>query len=306
MFSNAIKANMPQEFQKIGLIGRKKIKKHEPFLNHLREYLEKQGCELMWDDHLDEYYGEEGKHGRAYILKHADIVITLGGDGTVLKLVRDLPKRKNLYVFGINLGTVGFFTEVKKSGKVFELLDEIFDGRYHVDERLVLRVTQYRKKEKVSTHLALNEATINQGNFARLISMSASIDQRQMIKFKADGVILASPTGSTGHSLSAGGPILHPRIDAFVFTPICPRELSVRPIVIPSNRQVTITIETDRKFKDNAIGLTIDGQIVLPLEYGDQVKVRKSSRKLRFIRKQGGGQKYYRLLRDKLRWGKVV
>lgn len=295
---------MPQEFQTIGLIGRKKIGQHKAFLLKVKDYLEKKGCHLLWDDHLEEFYGKEHMHGHSYILKHANMVITLGGDGTVLKLVRDLPKRKDLAIFGVNLGTVGFFTEVKKSDRVFEILDEFFEGKYHMDERLVLRVTQYRNREKLSTHLALNEAVINQGNFARLISMSATIDQRQMIKFKADGVIIASPTGSTGHSLSAGGPILHPRIDGIVFSPICPSELSVRPIVIPSHRQLTVTVETDRKFKDNKIGLTIDGQIVLPLEYGDQVKIRKSSRKLRFIRKQGGGQRYYRLLRDKLSWGK--
>jgi NAD+ kinase len=295
---------MAKKFQTIGLIGRKNIKKHAPFLNHLKEYLEKKKCKLIWDDHITPYLGDKNEHGGSYILKRADMVITLGGDGTILKLVRDLPKRKDLLVFGVNLGTVGFLTEVKKSEKVFELLDEFFKGKYHVDERLVLRVTQYRNHEKLSTHLALNEAVINQGNFARLIGLNASIDQRKMIHFKADGVIIASPTGSTGHSLSAGGPILHPRIDAFVFSPICPSELSVRPIVIPSNRQITVMIDTDRKFKDNKIGLTIDGQIVLPLEYGDQIKIRKSSRKLRFIRKQGGGQKYYRLLRDKLSWGK--
>ncbi|MFT7183992.1 MAG: NAD+ kinase [Oceanicoccus sp.] len=295
---------MAQEFQTIGLIGRKKIKKHEPFLNHLMEYLKKKNRNVIWDDHLVDYYGKEHERGPAYILNHAHLVITLGGDGTILKLVRDLPKRKKLYVFGVNLGNVGFLTEVKQSEKVFEMLDEFFQGKYHIDERLVLRVTQYRNAEKLSTHLALNEAVINQGNFARLIGLNASIDQRKMISFKADGVILASPTGSTGHSLSAGGPILHPRVDAFVFAPICPSELSVRPIVIPSDRQITITVDTDRKFKDNKIGLTIDGQIVLPLEYGDKIKVRKSSRKLRFIRKQGSGQKYYRLLRDKLSWGR--
>lgn len=295
---------MSQEFQTIGLIGRKDLQTHAPFLKHLMQFLQSKNRRVLWDEHLEDFYGREGKHSRAYLLKHSNMVITLGGDGTILKLVRDLPKRKDLYVFGVNLGTVGFLTEVQKSEKVFEHLEEFFDGRYHVDERLVLRVTQYRNREKLSTHLALNEAVINQGSFARLIGLSAEIDQRNMIKFKADGVIVASPTGSTGHSLSAGGPIIHPRIDALVFTPICPSELSVRPIVIPSHRQLTITVETDRRYTDNKIGLTIDGQIVLPLEYGDQVKVRKSSRKLRFLRKQGGGQKYYKLLKDKLSWGK--
>ncbi len=295
---------MPQDFQTIGLIGRKKLTKHKAFLKKLFAFLKGKERNIIWDDNLEEYFGVRGKSYRGDILKRADMIITLGGDGTILRLIRDLPKRKNLFFFGVNLGNVGFLTEVKKSERVFELLEEFFSGKYHIDERLILRVTQYRDREKLSTHLALNEAVINQGNFARVITMSAKIDKRKMIQFKGDGVILASPTGSTGHSLSAGGPIIHPRLDALVFTPICPTELSIRPIAIPSNRQVTITIETDRKFADNKIGLTIDGQIVLPLEYGDQVKVRRSSRKIRFLRKQGGGQRYYRLLRDKLSWGR--
>ncbi len=289
----------------IGLLGRTRMKQHAAFLKELKKYLEKKKkCTVIWDDHLSCVYGDKNVHKRAYILKKADIAITLGGDGTVLKTVRDFPKRKNLYLFGINLGNVGFHTEVKKSKKVFEVLNEIFSGKYHIDERLILRVTIYRKGKKMATHTALNDAAINQGNFARLISLRAEINQRKMIRFKADGLIIASPTGSTGHSLSAGGPIVHPQVDALIFTPICPSDLTVRPVVIPCNRQITITIDTERRFDDNKIGLTIDGQIVIPVEYGDQIKIRKSSRKLRFIRQSSSTGKYYRVLRDKLNWGR--
>ncbi len=190
--------------------------------------------------------------------------------------------------------------------KTFEFLDEFFNGTYYIDERMLLRVTLYRAGQKIATHLALNEAVVNQGNFARLISLRAETDQRKMISFKADGVIVASPTGSTGHSLSAGGPIVHPTIDAIIFTPICPSELSVRPIVIPSSRQLKIVIETERRYQDNTIGLTIDGQIVIPVQYGDEVKIRRSTRKLRFIRKPVGGGSYYKILREKLSWGKKI
>lgn len=300
-----MKAKKPEKFQIIGLVGRTKMEQHKPFLMKLKQYLEKSNRKIMWDTHLTGIYGEKNEYKQAQILRHSDMVITLGGDGTVLKIMRDLPKRKNLHIFSINLGNLGFHTEAEKSDKVFAILGEFFKGKYHTDERLVLRVTLYRKGKKIATHLALNDAAINQGNFARLISLRAEIDQRKMIKFKADGVLMATPTGSTGHSLSAGGPIVHPRVDALIFTPICPVDLSVRPIVIPSNRQITITIDTERRFKDNQIGLTIDGQIVLPLEYGDQIKIRRSSRKLRFIRKTEASGNYYRLLRDKLSWGKT-
>lgn len=303
-----MKAKKTSQFQTIGLIGRSNMQDDTPFLKQLKEYFEKRkDLVLMWDSHLSEVLGKKNEKTRPTILKHAHLVLSLGGDGTLLKLVRDLPLRKNLYILGVNLGTLGFNTEVFDRHKVFPLLDEILAGQFHTDERLLLRATLYRKGQKIATHLALNEAVINQGNFARLIGLYCEIDQRKMIEFKADGIIVASPTGSTGHSLSAGGPIIHPRIDGFVFTPICPSELTVRPIVIPSNRQITIRIDTDRRYADNKIGLTIDGQVMIPVEYGDVIKVRASHRKLRLIRaaiKASGGGNYYKLLRDKLSWGK--
>lgn len=300
-----MKAKNPEKFQLIGLVGRTRMKEHAPFLKQLMRYLKKQKCDVMWDPYLSSVYGEKHEHSRGHILKSADLVITLGGDGTVLKAVRDLPKRKNLYFLGINLGNVGFHTEVRKSKKTFDLMDDFFSGNYFIDERLLLRVTLYRKGKKIATHLALNDAAVNQGNFARLISLRAEVNQRKMIHFKADGVLVASPTGSTGHSLSAGGPIIHPQVDALIFTPICPSDLTVRPVVMPSNRQVKITIDTERRFEDNKIGLTIDGQIVIPVEYGDEIKVRKSSRRLRFIRKSSSTGSYYKTLREKIGWGSL-
>ena len=297
-----MKAKSTQNFQVIGLIGRTRLTEESKYLKKLRNFLEERGKTLLWDEHIASIYGEDKGHGRAYILKNADMVITLGGDGTILKTVRDLPKRKELYIFGVNLGNVGFLTEAKEKEKAFDLLEEFFDGKYHLDERLVMRVTLYREGEKLSTHLALNDMVINQGNFARLITLRAEIDQRKMIEFKADGLIISTPTGSTGHSLSAGGPIVHPSIEGMIFTPICPSELTIRPVVVPSNRQINISVQTERRYRDNHIGLTIDGQIVIPVLYGDEIKVRRSSRKLRFIRKSTPGG-YYKLLRDKLNWG---
>ncbi len=302
-----MKAKSIQKFQRIALIGRSKMEEDRDFLKTLKVYLDSKKVTVMWDECVAKVLGKKNEHTRTHLLKEADIVLSLGGDGTLLKIIRDLPLRRNLYVLGVNLGTLGFNTEVQDPDRVFDLLDEFFRGEYHIDERLLLRATLYRNGQKIATHLALNEAVVNQGNFARLISLYAEIDQRKMIEFKADGVIVATPTGSTGHSLSAGGPIIHPRIDGFVFTPICPSDLTVRPIVIPSNRQITIRIDTERRYVDNQIGLTIDGQVMIPVEYGDVVKIRASHRKLRLIRahvKASGGGNYYKLLREKLSWGK--
>lgn len=298
-----MKADKTTNFQTIALFGRTKLDEHKAFIDKLHTNLLKRKKTIIWDEHMSPYLGNRNEHERASLLKQADLVITLGGDGTILKLVRDMPKRNNLYILGVNLGNVGFNTEVKNKEKTFSYLDEIFTGNFSVDERLLLRVTLYRGGKKIETHLALNEAVINQGNFARLISLRAEIDQRKMLDFKADGVIVATPTGSTGHSLSAGGPIVHPRVDGIIFTPICPSLLSVRPIVIPSNRQLTIHVDTERRFVDNTIGLTIDGQIVTPIQYGDIIKIRRSSRKMRLIRSSQITGNYYKLLREKLSWG---
>lgn len=302
-----MKAKSPQKFQRIGLVGRSKMEEDEAFVKALKKYLDGKNVNTVWDSHVAKILGTKGEQDCTQMFKDVDLILSLGGDGTLLKVVRELPLRRNLYVLGVNLGTLGFNTEVQDPSRVYDLLDECFAGQYHIDERLVLRATLYRKGQKIATHLALNEAVINQGNFARLISLYAEIDQRKMIEFKADGVIVATPTGSTGHSLSAGGPIIHPRIDGFVFTPICPADLTVRPIIVPSNRQITIRIDTDRRYADNQIGLTIDGQISIPVEYGDIVKLRASHRKLRLLRahvKASGGGNYYKLLREKLSWGK--
>lgn len=302
-----MKSKKPQKFQIIGLIGRSKISEDAAFVKKLKAYFDKKNCTVIWDSYCASVLGKTGEHTPANLLRKANLVLSLGGDGTLLKIVRELPLRRDLYILGINLGTLGFNIEIHNTDKAFHLLDEAFKGNYHIDERLLLRATLYRKGKKIATHLALNEAVINQGNFARLISLYAEINQRKMIEFKADGVIVATPTGSTGHSLSAGGPIIHPRIDGFVFTPICPAELTVRPIIIPSNRQITVRVDTDRRYADNKIGLTIDGQIMIPVEYGDVIKVRASHRKLRLLRasaKTSGGGNYYKLLREKLSWGR--
>jgi len=151
------------------------------------------------------------------------------------------------------------------------------------------------------TSLALNDAVINQGAFARLIRMDIDINNRKVTSVQADGLIIATPSGSTAHSLSAGGPIVHPKVDGIVITPICPSSLSMRSIVLPASRQITITVETQRKDQQESfIGLTLDGQDMIGLQYGDKIKIRRSKRGFYLARI---GNRYYKMLRNKLGWG---
>ncbi|MBI5753958.1 NAD(+)/NADH kinase [Candidatus Peregrinibacteria bacterium] len=272
-------------------------------LKKLVSYLKSHNQEIFFDTNAAPFFKSQtarnGPIKKSEILKNVDMAITLGGDGTILKTARSISQHKVL-MFPVNLGNVGFLTETNPN-KLFATLDLVFDDKYVVDKRSLLRATLYRKGKKICTYLALNDAVINQGAFARLITIDLEVNGRRVVKFKADGVIISTPTGSTAHSLSAGGPIVHPGIEGLIITPICPSSLSMRSIVVPGTRQITITIETERRAEDiSTIGLTIDGQDPCMLKYGDEVKVRRSRRYLYIIRTKN---RYYKILRQKLNWG---
>lgn len=289
---------------KVGIITKRnllEIPKNLLLLKQLTKYLKAQKVELFYDNNSYKIFPKAKGYKKEEILKTVDMAITLGGDGTILKTARSISKHKVL-LFPVNLGNLGFLTETHPE-KLFETLDLVFEDKYVVDRRSLLRVTLYRKSKKICTYLALNDAVINQGSFARLITIDLEINGRRVVKFKADGVIVSTPTGSTAHSLSAGGPIVHPAIEGLIVTPICPSSLSMRSIVVPDTRQLTVMIETQRRTEDvSTIGLTLDGQDPCMLKFGDQVKIRRSKRYIYIIRTKN---RYYKMLRQKLNWGDV-
>lgn len=288
-------------FKKVGIITKRNIRPRIGLVKKVKKYLEKQGCEVFLDANSAPLILNEPGYKKKEMLEIVDMVVAMGGDGTLLKTARRMSKRK-ICILPVNLGTLGFLTETPPD-KIFEHLDRIFvKGRFVIDERMLLRVTIYRSGEKIESFLALNEAAITQGSFARVIEMDVEVNQRKLTHLKADGLIVSTPTGSTGHSLSAGGPIVHPKMESFVLTPVCPVALSHRPIVMPSDRQIKITVLSEKKDNTSRVGLTLDGQVVFPLLNGDEIKIRASSRKFRMIRMTG--QNYYKILKSKLGWGK--
>lgn len=287
----------PKKIKNVALIGKYNLTKHAALIGEIYNYLAKKKVEIQCDENIAPILGEKAI-AKTHMLKKADLAVVLGGDGTLLKTARSLSK-KVVLCYGINLGNLGFLSE-SQPDKTIAGLKRIFAGKFVEDKRSMLRVTVYRKGKKIRTELALNDAVINQGNKARLIQLRVEMNQRLVNRFKADGLIIATPTGSTGHSLSAGGPIVHPKLNAFVITPICPVSLSNRPITMPSDRQLKITVETIRETNEH-VSLTIDGQTTFSLEYGDEVKIRKSSRQFYIIRMTG--ENYYKALRAKLGWG---
>ncbi len=293
-----------KNIEKIGIIAKRNLfetPKNLKLLKTLVEYLKKHHKEIIFDNNASPIFKGTTGYKKEDILKKVDMAITLGGDGTMLKTARRV-SRKKVLILGVNMGTLGFLTECHPD-KIFECLDKIFTHQYTVDRRSLLRVTLYRDNKKISTFLALNDAVVNQGSFARLITMELEVNGRKLVKFKADGMIVATPTGSTAHSLSAGGPIVHPGIEGLIVTPICPSSLSMRSIVVPDSRQLTVTIETQRRDEDiSIIGLTIDGQDLCMLKYGDKIRIRRSKRYVYMIRTRN---RYYKMLRSKLNWGEA-
>ncbi|MBD3360933.1 NAD(+) kinase [Candidatus Peregrinibacteria bacterium] len=289
-----------KKIEKVGIITKRYNEHYKQHILKLDKYLKGKNKEVYYDNNCYKYF-KGGKGYKKYdLLNKVDLAVVLGGDGTLLKTARRTV-RKITYILGVNLGRVGFLTECTPE-KMYKILDKIFNDNYFVDKRSLLRITIYRNNKKLNTYLALNDAVINQGAFARLIRMNLEINNRKVVSFKADGMIAATPTGSTAHSLSAGGPIVHPSVESLTITPICPSSLSMRPIVLPDNRQLTVSIATQRRDETAIIGLTLDGQDMLELKYDDKIKIRRSKRYLYLVRTSN---KYYRMLRGKLHWGEI-
>jgi len=294
-----LEPKLNKQLHKIGIVTKRDNSHYKKLIVELAEYLQKKHKDLYFDNNSFKYIkGAKGGYSKEELLNKTDLVIALGGDGTLLKTARNTQRKKTL-VLGVNLGTVGFLSEASPDN-LYETLDKIFAGQYTIDKRALLRVTVYRNNKKIETFLALNDAVINQGAFARLIRLELEINSRKLVSFSADGVIVSTPTGSTAHSLSAGGPIVHPSIQGITITPICPRSLSMRPIIVPDSRQLTLIVETHRRDEGATIGLTLDGQEMIKLEYGDKITCRRSRRYLHLARTRN---RYYKQLRDKLRWG---
>jgi NAD+ kinase len=223
--------------------------------------------------------------------KVSNLLITFGGDGTLLSVARHAPG--DVPILGVNMGTLGFLTEVRVE-EFPETLEHVLAGDFQAEERMTFDVSVGDRSYRV-----LNDATINKSAVARIVEMRVSVSGAFVSNFRADGLIVATPTGSTAYNLSAGGPIIHPAMSAIVITPICPHMLTNRPIVLPDDLEVEIRIATENQ----EIFLTLDGQEGLPLTADDTVRVRKSATSVKLVRT--GEKSYFDVLRAKLKWGEA-
>ncbi|MCD6505270.1 NAD(+)/NADH kinase [Candidatus Poribacteria bacterium] len=227
------------------------------------------------------------------IALESEALIALGGDGTILNLVR-LPGFDKVPILAVNLGGLGFMTEIKRN-EIEEALEDLMAGRFSLDERMLLKVEVLEDDEIVLSSLALNEVVVK--GFVRMIHLDAFIDGEHLATYPADGLIIATPSGSTAYSLSAGGPILHPNLDAILLCPICPHALTIRPFVAKSDSIVTVRFP----LRDGSALVIIDGRETHKFGPHSSVRVRKSDKRLKLIRSARRG--YCEVLRSKLKWG---
>ncbi len=226
----------------------------------------------------------------------ADLIVVLGGDGTMISAARLTGKRETL-VLGVNYGSLGYLTEFRIE-ELYEALESILDGNYKVDQRVMLDAEQWRGGEKLNTGRVLNDVVINKAALARIIEIDVELNELHVNSFRADGLIVSTPTGSTAYNLSAGGPIVYPSMNAVVLTPICPFSLTNRPIVIPDKSEISLKLLNNNE----GVVLTLDGQIGFPMNSKDIVRIRKSETTFNLV--QPTNRNYFDVLRNKLKWGR--
>lgn len=232
---------------------------------------------------------------RAALPGQVDLIVVLGGDGTLLSVVR-VVRGRDIPILGVNLGGLGFLTATTLEA-LYPTLEAVLRGEYTAEERMVLGATLTRAGEPVADYQALNEVVIAKGALGRLIDLEVSVDGQMVTAYRADGLIIATPTGSTAYNLSAGGPILFPTMDAVVLTPICSHALTNRPIVLPATVRLEVTLLTDTP----DVALSLDGQPGLAVTPKDVVQVRRADSRIRLIRDPQ--KTYFQVLRTKLKWG---
>jgi NAD+ kinase len=266
----------------------------------LSEWLKDRGIDLIAEPHTtNEHVGdnceidvvEAGK-----LASKSDLIVVLGGDGTMIATARLASDHEPL-VLGINYGSLGYLTDFRIE-EMFPALEAIFAGEYEVDRRVMLNAEHWRGDTMLAKGRVLNDVVINKAALARIIEIEVDLNGQFVNSFRADGLIVATPTGSTAYNLSAGGPIVYPSMNAVVLTPICPFTLTNRPIVVPDTAAIELILQNENE----GVVLTLDGQIGYPMEAKDRVVIRKSRTAFNLV--QPPNRNYFDVLRNKLKWGR--
>jgi NAD+ kinase len=286
------------EIKKIGIVANVKKEKASNYTLALRDWLRQRGLEVLLEKGIAERICDEEGMERKALAAHVDLLIVFGGDGTILRTAR-FTLGCTTPIIGINLGGFGYLTEVNLN-EMYEALEIILKGDFETDQRMMLDVALNDQEGDEKMFTVLNDVVLNRAHLSRIVELETYVDGRYLITYKADGLIVATPTGSTAYSLSAGGPIVFPQQDVIIINPICPHTLTNRPIILPADVSVQVILRT----KEQGAMLTLDGQVSLTLKSGDTLKIIKSQHSTTLV--SSPHRDYLEILRTKLGWVGLV
>lgn len=285
----------------VGIVARPGAPAASAATRDAADWLRRRGTPTIVETETARQAGLSGHRttSRAELPGEADVLLVLGGDGTLLSVAHPVARlAPDTLILGVNCGSLGFLTEITRP-EMFAALDSVLDGRAGTDERLTVRARVRRSGRDVADRTVLNDVVIGRAADSGIIDVSIVLRRRLVTSCRADGVILATPTGSTGYNLAAGGPIVHPTVDALTVTPIAPHTLTNRPVVIPAREPVTLQPKLAGSHVDAFA--SFDGQVSVALEDGDEIVVERSARPLRLV--SAAARDYFAVLRQKLKWG---
>ena len=285
-------------FQSIGIISRPRRSDLAVVVPPLLKWLEARGIQTFIDEEtagslLDGLKGQS----RQRVADASQLLLVLGGDGTMLAAAR-LAAPRGIPILPINMGSLGFLTSFTLE-ELHPALDDALEGRFSLSERVMISVELVHADKVIDSQRVVNEVVINKGALARMIELELAIGGEFVCRYRADGLIVATPTGSTAYSLSAGGPIVHPAVESFVITPICPHTLSDRPVVVRDSSSIELKLSGNTE----SVFLTLDGQRGIPLQATDIVRASRAKELLKLIQPQK--KSYFEILRSKLKWGEA-
>jgi len=285
-------------FKTIGVISRPRRLNLSAVLPPLLQWLEARNLRVIYDEETASALPNPSNgQTREHLADQSDILLVLGGDGTLLAAARVAASRC-IPILPINLGSLGFLTSFTVE-ELYPALEETLAGRSSMSERVMLQVEHMRNGAVQDCEHVLNDAVVNKSALARMIELELYIDDDFVCRYRADGLVLATPTGSTAYSLSAGGPIVHPTVEAFVITPICPHTLTDRPVVVRDSSCIEVKLAGSAE----SVFLTLDGQKGIPMESEDRIRITRSPQCLKLI--QPPRKSYFEILRSKLKWGEI-
>ena len=279
----------------IGILTKPKFPNVKGIVKDLVSWLRAHGKEVVLDGKAAALVGEPSTHRKAQIAALSDMVLVLGGDGTMLNAARMVEERE-IPILGVNMGGLGFLTETTVE-HLYETLERVFAQDFSLEERLMLHARVDRHGEHVAHSTVLNDVVVSKGTLTRMIEIQIMIDGQFVTSLRGDGLIISTPTGSTAYSLSAGGPIVSPSVQALVLTPISPHTLTHRPLLVESQAALEVVLISE---EDGAM-VTFDGQVGFSLTHGDTVSIQASEHRAKLIRLPDRG--YFEVLRQKLKWG---